>query len=394
MRTRRGRGEGSVSKFKQKLKDGTVVTRWRASAIVNRGPVGYEKRRTVYADTKEAVLKKLESLRAADREGVDFDADRIRFGDYATRWLCDVIKPNRSNNTHRQYESVLTTHLIPRFGDVRLRDLKAPMIREMLAEMERAGKSNRLRQVARTLLSAIFRQAVADAYLSRNPCASVAAVRIPRGEMSTLTPAQVNSLLQAANGNRFEALYHVGLMTGARQGEIFALRWSDVDLEGGILTVQRSLEEISGRIEFKSTKADKVRRVNLAPSTIAALRAHRAATSSKVVALRSNHRDENLVFFTRNRAGERVPLRKSNFLRYEYRPLLKAAGIVESFHFHGLRHTCASLLLANGESVNVVAEQLGHDPAMTLRVYAHVLPGAQSEAVNRLEGMLRRAKGE
>lgn len=391
MRARRGRGEGSVSEYEQKLKDGSIVKRWRARAIVSGG------RRSVYAATKDEALKKLAALRNADRDGIDFDADRIRFGDYAKSWLTDVIKPSREANTFRQYESIVNQHLKDYFAGVRLRDIKAPMIRRMLSKMERDGKSPRLRQLARTILSAILRQAVGDDYLARNPCAAVKAIKLPHSETQSLTPEEVNALLTAARGNRFEALYHVALMTGARQGEMFALRWCDVDLEQGVVTIQRSLQEIygggkDGRVfECKSTKADKVRRVNLAPSTVAILREHKNRTSPKVVPMKKNHRDESFVFFTRGRSGGRVALRKSNFLRNEYRPLLKLAGIDERFHFHGLRHTCASLLLANGESVNVVAEQLGHDPAMTLRVYAHALPGAGREAVNRLEALIRDA---
>ena len=206
--------------------------------------------------------------------------------------------------------------------------------------------------------------------------------------MKTLSTEQARALLVAARGDRLEALYVLALTTGMRQGELLALRWRDVDLERGTLSVTGTLGWSKGAgLTISEPKTARSRRqLQLAAMAVTALRQHRASQAAEILAAVTWDQAADLVFL--NQAGR--PMQASNLLRRSFFPLLASAGLPR-IRFHDLRHTAATLLLARGVHPKIASEMLGHATvAFTLDVYSHVTETLQREAARTMDSGPRR----
>jgi integrase len=235
-------------------------------------------------------------------------------------------------------------------------------------------------------LHAVLHRALGQAtrwgLVARNVADLVTPPRAERHEMQTLSPEQARAFLEAAQGDRFAALYTLALSTGMRQGEMLALRWRDVDLEAGTIQVCGSLEQGTLAIAEPKTAGSR-RQVTLTRGAIEALRRHRVAQAEE--RLRAVFWDSRgLVFSTE--AGTPVDVR--NLIRRSFAPLLEKAGLPR-IRFHDLRHTAATLLLGRGVHPKMVADLLGHTRiSTTLDLYSHVTPAMQKEAVAVMDAVL------
>jgi integrase len=205
-------------------------------------------------------------------------------------------------------------------------------------------------------------------------------------ESLPLSVEQVRTLVATIAGDRLEALYLVALGVGLRQGEILGLRWSDVDLEGGTLTVRHALARIDGRLELVEPKSVTSRRVVPLPAFVRdALVAHRDRQTAEPRPFRPDPPDPfaDLVFVTTHG----TPLDGITITR-RFQHILAGAGLPRQ-RFHDLRHACASLLLAQGVPARVVMETLGHSEiSLTLNTYSHVMPSVGREAAERMDQLL------
>jgi integrase len=204
-----------------------------------------------------------------------------------------------------------------------------------------------------------------------NAAASTERIPQKRGEVQHWTEAQAKKFLRSIKGHRLEALFVLALSTGMREGELFALHWDQVDLKRRTIRVTHSQEDVNGHLVRGDVKTTKGRRlITLDPATAAILK--------------GLPRTGDAVFC----AAEGGPLRKSNFIRREWAPAVKAAGL-PPMRFHGLRHTHATLLLAMGVHPKVVSERLGHASiALTLDTYSHAVPSMQAEAAAKMGRLL------
>jgi integrase len=170
---------------------------------------------------------------------------------------------------------------------------------------------------------------------------------------------------------------------GLRQGEILGLRWSDVDLEAATIRVTQALQRVNGRLDFVEPKSQSSRRTIPLPATVArALRAHRSRQLEERLAAGARWRESDLVFTT----SVGTPLDCRNVTR-RFQAALEGAGLPR-LRFHDLRHTAASLMLAQGVPPRVVMETLGHSQiSLTMNTYSHVIPALQREAADRMEAI-------
>jgi integrase len=199
--------------------------------------------------------------------------------------------------------------------------------------------------------------------------------------MRPLSPEEARHLLDAACGDRLEALYVLAVSTGMREGELLGLKWADVDLEAGALRVRRTLTRSGGKVSLGEPKTKKSRRtVRLTPRAVEALKRHRVRQAGERLKAGSLHEDQGLVF-----AGEGGGLvNPSNLRQRSFLPLLKWAGL-PGITFHDLRHTCASLLFQKNVHPKFVQELLGHASiVITLDTYSHMLPGMGGEAADAM----------
>jgi integrase len=371
---RRGRHEGSI--FQRA--DG----RWSAQLSLGFDGSGKRIRRTVSGETKKAVQDELDRLKNENREGTLLDPCKWTMGELLERWLEDDVRTRHRLTTLRRSRGVVKSHLRPHLGAVPLTKLKPSHIVGMLSSMERAGHSAATRQTAVNKLRAALRVAVDWNLIPKNPCGRALSPRASTGEIQTLDAGQVGKLLKQTEGDRLHALYVVAVTTGLRWGELCGLKWSDLDLKAGTLSVQRIIGENSGTLYVGEPKTAKSKRlVELPAMAVDALHAHRRRM------LVEGHAGKEWVF-----VGSRGNwLCRRHVHRESFKPALKAAGL-PAVKFHALRHSAATMMLAAGVHPKVVSERLGHaNIGITLDVYSHVLPGMQREAAAKLDALLKAA---
>lgn len=360
-RKRRGRGEGSV----YQRADGV----WTTAITNGYGADGRRRRRVLYGKTKGEVLEKLRDPNNTPAVVTQPASRTVQ--DLVSAWL-DSKRQTAARSTVVRYESVITHHINARIGGLKLNRLEFGHVEGLLTDLDRDGVSARNRQLARIVIVAACNYGVRRKWLPYNPAVGTERPRSKHREMQVWDQPQISKFWKATEGDRLAALWVVALSTGMRQGELFALRWSDINFDDSMLTVRRSLDETRGTFTVKETKTGGARRIDLPPQAIEALKSHRKAM------LAEGHID-GPVFCDRDGRW----LRKSNVYRRLFQPAVVRAGLPQ-IRFHDMRHTHASLLLQSGVNVKVVAERLGHSsPTVTLNTYAHTMPTMQKAAAEQ-----------
>jgi integrase len=236
---------------------------------------------------------------------------------------------------------------------------------------------------------ATIRKALNDAVrwglLVRNPAHQAAAPTPRRGELRTWTANELRGFLESVRSDRLYAAWQLAALTGMRRGEVLGLRWADVDLDTGWLSVRQTVVMVDNQPQVSEPKTARGRRrIALDPDTIAALRAHHTTQAAERLAAGPAWQGRDLVFTGQDGA----PLHPE-YVRRRFDRHLHHAGLPR-IRFHDLRHTHATLALQAGVHPKVVSERLGHTTvAMTLDIYSHAIPAMQQDAavtVADLEG--------
>jgi integrase len=359
---RRAKGEGSV----YRRKDGRVVGEYEDANGRKRYITSTRKTKQ---EMKAAVRKALE-----DRDkGIAYDSENLTVEKYLDRWL-EAIRDNVRPGTFKPYEAIVRLHVKPTLGRTKLDKLNAMQLEKLYRQKLDAGLSARRVRYIHVTIRKALKDAVRLQLLSRNVADAAIPPRPVKSEIEPLTQDQMRSLLDAARGDKLEALYVLAITTGMRQGELLGLQWKDIDFESGTLRVSRSVYD--GVISPPKTNAGQ-RTIRLSKLAKAALRKHRVESAKQ--------RISEWVF--PNARGTTIG--HQNLHNRSWKPLLKRAGLPHSVRFHDLRHSCISLLLARGVPIKVVSEMAGHaDVSITLSVYGHVLPDMQSTAADGIDEAL------
>lgn len=370
--SKRGAHEGSIY---QRASDG----RWTGAVSL-----GGLRRKVVYGETRREVAEKMTALLRARQQGLPIATERLSVGGYLETWIAGAKATVRSSTWHR-YSALVRKHLIPRLGRFPLARLQPVDCAKAFADMQVGGLSPRSVTQARAVLGRALREAEIAGLVGRNAARLTRAPRTARTEMQTLSGDQARALIEAARDDRLGALYPVALSSGAREGELLALRWSDIGWDRGTITIRRTLQRVPGAPAFAEPKTASSRRtISLGASVIEALRRHRITQAQERLRVGTAWVDNDLVFAT----GLGTPIDAGNLLMRTHYPLLAKAGLPR-IRFHDLRHTAATLLLEAGAHPRVVAERLGHSsPSLTLNVYSHVSPTMQQGATSALERVL------
>jgi integrase len=251
------------------------------------------------------------------------------------------------------------------------------------AQQRPAGLTPRTVQHIHATLRTALDQAVKWDFAPRNVAMLVDAPRVRRAEVKPFTPDKARKFLDAAREDRLEGLYAVAML-GLRQGEILGLRWPDINLVAGTVSVRQSLQRVGGKLTAVDTKTDRSRRsVRLPQVTAAALVRHQARQQEERQSAGSLWKENDFVFTTTIGTPMDGPT-----VTHRFQNLLQSAGLPR-MRFHDLRHTCATLLLAQGVHPRVVMEILGHSQiAITMNLYSHVIPAMQEEVATRLDEIL------
>jgi integrase len=370
-RKRRGRGEGSIY---YRATDET----WVGSISLGHGPDGKRRRRVVYGKTKQEVQADLRRIQGEFDTGLLADVTKLKVGEYLDNWLEHTAKNKVRPTTHLRYDQLVRLHLKPAIGGVPLAKLRAYDVQACYRVMARDGAGARSCQMAGVVLHAALKDAVRLGMVPFNAAQGIAKPKPQKAEMQVYDREQALLFLDAAKEDRLYALYVLALDSGMRQGELFGLEWSDIDFDRGTVQVQRTLEEISGRMRPKETKSARGRRqINLSRFTLDALHEHRKAMLAEGHAGGPIFCDCDGGWLRKAEAAARE--------NREPRPLPR-------IRFHDLRHTCATLLLLADENVKVISERLGHASIqLTLDTYSHVLPTMQQRAADKMDGIFSRS---
>lgn len=378
MSSRRGHNEGSIY---QRESDGL----WVANVSLGRGPDGKRKRKPIYGKTRKEVAEKLKAVLRDQQLGIlPLVTERQTTGQFLERWLKEAVRPTIRASTYAAYEWRVRVHLIPSLGRIPLQQLSPQHVQSFINHKLEAGLSAHTVADIHGILRHALSQAVKWNLVPRNVATLVDKPRFQQPQMKYLTPEQAKSLLLAVKGDRLEALYTVAVPLGLRRGEMLGLKWDDVDFDKGLLHVRRSLQRLDGKLQFVEPKTRSSRRsINLPQVCISALKAHRIRQLEERLLAGDRWQEHGLVFPT----GIGTPYEPDNLKRHLVR-MLDRAGLPH-VRIHDLRHTAASLMLAQGIQPKVISEILGHSRiGVTLDIYGHLYEPARQEAADKMDQLL------
>lgn len=311
-------------------------------------------------------------------------------GEFLVEWLA-TSEPTRRPTTSVSYQYCAHAHVIPHLGEVPLRDLAPEHVRSWQAALLRTPRRFRDGTLSTTTVRychRLLRRALQDALrwdlIDRNVCDAVVAPRRADTEMTVWSPPDVRRFLAFVNDERLVAMWRLFLVTGMRRGEIAGLRWIDVDLKAGRLSVRHTRVLVYARAQVSEPKTKRSRRViALDAGTVAELRAHRERQAGEREYAQDVWVESGYVFVRE----DGMPLDPDR-ISHLFRVAVDAAGLPK-IRMHDMRHTAASLALAMGIHPKVVSERLGHSSvAITLDTYSHLTPGLQEDAAERLGEIL------
>jgi integrase len=373
---RRGHGEGSITR----RKDG----RYQAALTLEN-----HKRKYFYGETRKEVQDKLNKALYEQKQGTLATGPRQTLKSFLEQWLETTYKPPLvSHNTYKQFRSIIKKHLVPGLGHVSVQKLTVPMVQAFYREKIDAGLAPRTIATIHAVLHRALEYAVRWGLISRNVTKLVSLPQIERYEGQVLTIEKAAKLLEVARGSRIDALLWMALTTGMRRGEMQALRWSDIDIEKGVLSVQRTVSRIPGYgyVEGEPKTRSSRRKIVLPAVMVEALRAHHENQKQARVEAGDKWKEKGIVFC--NIYGGFM---RPDMIAYWLDRLLKDAGLPH-MRFHDLRHSAATILLAAGVNPKVIQELLGHSKiGITLDVYSHVLPSMHQEAASKMDDLFKRS---
>jgi integrase len=375
MGKKRGAGEGSI----YQRADGTWV------AVVHDGyKDGKRKRKYLYGKTRGKVKEKLTKTLHDQQIGLPISFERQSVGQYLTYWLDESVKGSVRDRTFDSYSDTVRLHLMPGLGRHQLPDLTPQHVQKYLNDKLQSGLSATTVRYHQAVLRVALNQALRWGLVVRNVATLVNPPKVVRPDFEPLSPEEARQLLQAVRGHRLEAVVSAAMAVGLRQGETLGLRWDDVDLDTGRMRIRGQLQRIDGRLQIVEPKSRRSRRTLTMPSsTIAALREHRVRQLEERLAAGDTWNDLGFVFST----ATGTPLDERNVRRW-FKQVQEENGL-RRIRFHDLRHTCASLLVAQHVHPRVVMEILGHSQiSITMDLYSSVMPPLEQEAAALMDEIL------
>lgn len=388
MAKRRGNNEGSICK----RKDGS----WQGSVPVGYDPeTGKPKRKYFYAVTRREVADKIAKALVEAKNGGFVEPTKTSFGEWLDRWLTSYKKGELKASTYESYEVLINTHVKPALGNIPMAKLQANTLQMFYNEKLANGRldgtgglSTRMVRYFHAVIRQALQQAVKEGLLIRNVADATSPPVIKNKLMQPLSEIELLNFLEVAKDERLFAAYLLAATTGLRRGELLGLCWDCVDLERGVISVQRQLLGLKGGLVLDDTTKTKSgrRSVTLTDDAIRELKNYRKRQLQERLIIGEAYQDKDLVFCKEDGA----PLDLREFTKRFQRYLMNAG--LPKVRLHDLRHTHATLLLARGIPAKLVQERLGHSSiTMTLDLYSHVTPEMQRLAAESMNGLLAKA---
>ena len=348
--------------------------------------------------TKRDAQRYLREVLLSLEQGSYVKPNKITLGEWLRQWLKDYVSINTTDRTQESYSSIVEKHLIPSLGKLMLTDLPPQHIQSYYAEKLSKGRADgkgglSARSVVyhHRILSKALDYAVKMGLVVRNVAKVVEPPRVARKMMQTLSPEEVTRFLDVARETDYYVYFATLLYTGLRRGELLALRWRNLDLDSGTLTVVETAYKLgNGEYRIKEPKTPQSRRTVTLPSSLVELfKIYRTDQELLRIQLGVSLNADDFVFIR----PDGSPI-NPNAITLAFRRIIKRAGL-KNIRIHDLRHTHATLMLKAGIHPKIVSERLGHaNIAITLDIYSHVLPGLQEAAAEKFDMIFEVADNE
>ncbi len=359
---------------------------WEVIISLGRDPLTGKRKqlsRSVRGTKRDAEALRVRLLSQRDT-GIDAPPGKTTVGEFLKMWLQTYAAPNTAPKTYARYEQLMRVHVAPVLGNIPLSKLRPLHIQTVYQRVREKGLSARTALHCHRVLKQALGHALKWQLLARNPAEAVDPPRPERHEMPSFNSDEVRRLLATANQTPQGTLVYVAVMTGLRMGELLGLRWRDVDLGAGRISVRQTCQWLPKRgFIFRQPKTYRsARPVSVASRVVERLRQQRIKKAEERLAAGPAYENNDLVFA--DAVGHPI---HPNTLRDAWARITAQAGL--RLRFHDLRHIHASLLLQQGVHPKVVSERLGHSTvAVTLDIYSHVVPSLQVQAASQLEELL------
>jgi integrase len=371
---KRRNGEGSITQ----RSDG----RWEVRVTDASG-----KRKSFYGKKFEDASQILHDAQTSIRQGLPLATGSTSCEEYFGQWL-ESIKPSLRIRTWERYEGLVRNHLVPLAGRKKLHRLTASDIQTAINEAMAKGLSPLTVKQLYVVINKGLKMAASWGLLPRNPAEHVILPRVDKKQVEMIQPKAIKELFAKASEDRHYPLLVLMATTGARVGELLALRWEDIDLDGGTINIEHTLENSrTNGIKLAPTKTEKSRRqIPVPPIAVQALRSHRADQNERRLRLGDVYNSEiDFVFATEIGTG----INHSNLNNRWWKPLVISVGLSKSTRMHHLRHSVASIALHENVPGTTVSAMLGHsNTATTYRIYSHALPDSLRQASDMLADAL------
>ena len=375
MAKRRANGEGSI----RKRKDG----RWEGRYTAGRDPVtGKAIYRNVLGKTQSEVKEKLKS--AIEKTSVlPLKTEHYTVGQWLDTWMENYAKLQVRASSYKTYQGFISNHIKPTLGDMPLEKLTAMDLQRLYKHLLESGRvectesrskpkglSVKTVRNINQMISSALNCAVEQHLIPTNPTKGCVLPKLERKEMKILPPESLGTFFEEARRSGVFELYYIDLATGLRRGELLGLKWSDIDLDKGIIHVRRQVLRQNGKVVEAPLKTKNSYR-NI------------AIGADAVKVLKGMEQKDEYVF----PSPFGGPMSPDSVLHMLQR-VLRRAGL-ERIRFHDLRHTFSVLALQNGVDVKTLSAMLGHYSAgFTLDTYAHVTTSMQKQAANAVGNFL------
>jgi len=377
---------------------GTIIRRGKASWRLKfdagpRDPVTGKRKMlfiTVRGKREDAEKELRRRLTAIDK-GMYVDPSALTVAQHLDTWLDETCPRTVAPKALERYRGLVRNQVVPHLGHVKLQKLRPADVDAWLNTLGKSGLSVRSIRHAHAVLRTALAHAAAIELLDRNVASIIKPPKLERKEVEILTADEIADSLTKLEGHSLYPIVALAIGTGARRGEIAALKWSDVNLDGATLRVERSLEQTAAGLRVKAPKTAAGRRtISLPAFVVTALREHRRKVLELHLACGLGKLPADApVFGNPVEGGWSNPYSISD----RWRDAVKSRKLPK-VTFHALRHSHASALIAAGLDVVAVSRRLGHaSPALTLSVYSHLFVNTDQKAAAAIDAALKSRDG-
>lgn len=357
--------------------------------------------------TDKQIEKELERQKVLFEEEIRNGGGAVN-GNIKLSVLCDkyleITKNTLAPSTHSNYKKVIGTYITPALGHLKVKDIRPAHIQQFIQQLAECPKQSKGRNAAKvdtgeklspstvkrilSVLQAILRVAVKEQIISESPAKSerLTLPKVTQAKVEIFTKDEVTTMLECLEDEplQYQVLLQLALFTGARRGELIALKFSDIDFDTNKVTIERAAYKLTGqKLQFKPPKDDEPRTVAVNPACIELIKLLKQEKQQEAARLGTQWQENDFLFTQWN--GNVMDLGTPShwfcdFLRKNDLPHRK---------FHALRHTSATLLLIGGTDLRTVQSRLGHGSIRTTNIYLHSVEEADVEAARTLGAMFK-----